>query len=116
MEHFLDLSYQIFIKYVCRVPLRMTDETCEVGDYAIHGEEPYTFDYYNRKYIRIAGFAHEGPTDAEKAISGLRNSYEVERNYDPNGNDIVITGQDPEAIGRNSNSQEITPTKEAKQE
>jgi hypothetical protein len=45
----------IFIKYVCRVPLRMTDEMCAIGDYAIHGEEPYTFEYYNRNYRRVAG-------------------------------------------------------------
>ena len=106
----------VFIKYVCRVPLRMSDERAAIGDYAIHGEEPYTFDYYNRKYRRIAGFEHEGPTDAEKALREVRKSHEVERHYGPNGNDIVITGQDPAATGSNSNSQEITPTKEAKQE
>ena len=39
-----------FIKYVCRVPLRMTQEQLEVGDYAIHGEEPYTFAHYNVKH------------------------------------------------------------------
>jgi ammonium transporter, Amt family len=33
----------IFIKYVCRVPLRMTDEDCLIGDDAIHGESAYTF-------------------------------------------------------------------------
>jgi Amt family ammonium transporter len=39
-----------FIKYVCRVPLRMSQEQMEVGDYAIHGEEPYTFAHYNIKH------------------------------------------------------------------
>ena len=104
----------LFIKYVCRVPLRMSDEQCAIGDYAIHGEEPYTFEYYNRKYRRIAGFAHEGPTDAERALGNFRKSHEMERQYGSNGKDIVIKGQDP--AERNSNSQEITPTKEAKQE
>jgi Amt family ammonium transporter len=33
----------IFIKYVCRVPLRMSDEDCLIGDDAIHGESAYTF-------------------------------------------------------------------------
>ena len=103
-----------FIKYVCRVPLRMTDEMCELGDYGIHGEEPYTFDYYNRKYRRIAGFEHQGPTDAEKALREARKSHEQKRKYDADGN-IVITGEDP-AEGRNSGSEEITPTKESKQE
>ncbi|KAK4543273.1 hypothetical protein LTR36_005632 [Oleoguttula mirabilis] len=32
-----------FIKYVCRVPLRMTEEQMLIGDDAIHGEEAYCF-------------------------------------------------------------------------
>ena len=32
-----------FIKYVLRVPLRMSDEQLLVGDFAVHGEEPYVF-------------------------------------------------------------------------
>ncbi|KAF4622825.1 hypothetical protein G7Y89_g14201 [Cudoniella acicularis] len=40
----------IFIKYVLRIPLRMTAEQMAVGDYAIHGEEPYTFTHYNIKH------------------------------------------------------------------
>jgi Amt family ammonium transporter len=40
-----------FIKYVCRISLRMPLEQMEVGDYAIHGEEPYTFAHYNRQHI-----------------------------------------------------------------
>lgn len=33
----------LFIKYVLRVPLRMSREHLLVGDYAAHGEEPYVF-------------------------------------------------------------------------
>lgn len=33
----------LFIKYVLRVPLRMSDEDCLIGDDAIHGESAYTF-------------------------------------------------------------------------
>jgi Amt family ammonium transporter len=33
----------MFIKYVCRSPLRMSDEDCLIGDDAIHGESAYTF-------------------------------------------------------------------------
>lgn len=36
-----------FIKYGLRVPLRMTREQCEVGDFAVHGEESYTLAHYN---------------------------------------------------------------------
>ncbi|OQO14923.1 hypothetical protein B0A48_00305 [Cryoendolithus antarcticus] len=32
-----------FIKYVCRVPLRMSEEDMLIGDDAIHGEEAYCF-------------------------------------------------------------------------
>ncbi|KAK5129830.1 hypothetical protein LTR08_002767 [Meristemomyces frigidus] len=33
----------IFIKHVCRIPLRMTEEELLIGDDAIHGEEAYCF-------------------------------------------------------------------------
>ena len=96
----------------------MTDEMCEIGDYAIHGEEPYTFEYYNRNYRRLAGFEHQGLTDAEKALREVRKSHEMERKgrFGVGGqpDDVVISGHDP--VGRNSTSEEITPTKEAKQE
>lgn len=32
-----------FIKYVCRVPLRMSDQDLIIGDDAIHGEAAYAF-------------------------------------------------------------------------
>ena len=108
-----------FIKYVCRVPLRMTDEMCEIGDYAIHGEEPYTFEYYNRNYRRIAGYEHQGITDTEKAIREARKSHEIQihnKNAFGIGNgvdNIVISGQDPNA---GSSGDEVTPTKESTKE
>ena len=97
----------------------MTDEMCEIGDYAIHGEEPYTFEYYNRNYRRVAGYEHQGPTDAEKALQVLRKSHEMQRNH-AFGEGLVIKGQDPEAgmtgTQTNSTSEEITPTKESKRD
>lgn len=33
----------LFIKYVLRIPLRMSEASLLVGDLAIHGEEPYVF-------------------------------------------------------------------------
>lgn len=33
----------LFIKYVCRVPLRMSEEDMLLGDDAIHGEGAYCF-------------------------------------------------------------------------
>jgi Amt family ammonium transporter len=58
----------IFIKYVLRVPLRMTDAACKIGDYAVHREESYTFAYYNRELLtRRAG----GTDDLEAGIHGI---------------------------------------------
>ena len=92
-----------FIKYVCRVPLRMPDAQLEIGDFAIHGEEPYTFEYYNRKYVKglPVGYEHEhrhgqGLGDEEKG-SGEGSS-----------NEGVLMGKDPHE-GRGEG--EITPTK-----
>lgn len=34
----------LFIKHVLRIPLRMTDEDCMIGDDAIHGEAAYSFE------------------------------------------------------------------------
>lgn len=33
----------LFIKYVLRIPLRMTEEELLIGDDAIHGEDAYCF-------------------------------------------------------------------------
>ena len=74
-----------FIKYVLRVPLRMSEELLEIGDYAIHGEEPYTFEYYNRSMIeeqRDQGVIEA--VDTEKAMSGSGGS----------GSGVIV-GQDP---------------------
>ena len=40
-----------FIKYVLRVPLRMSDEDLLVGDDAIHGEDAYAFGEPTRSLL-----------------------------------------------------------------
>lgn len=40
---FMTSIIMLFIKYVLRIPLRMSDEMLEIGDDAVHGEEAYTF-------------------------------------------------------------------------
>ena len=104
----------MFIKFVCRVPLRMTDEMCEIGDYAIHGEEPYTFEYYNRNYRRIAGYEHPGQmTDEEKVLRQVRASRDMGRKMgdgssgDGSGSGVLV-GQDP--------GSDISPVKQGKVE
>jgi len=62
----------MFIKYVLRIPLRMSDEMCAVGDYAVHEEESYTFAYYNRNLLAggkdsESGVAIEGHAPPEVA-------------------------------------------------
>lgn len=87
----------IFIKYVCRVPLRMSIEDMEIGDYAIHGEEPYTFAYYNRNYRQAVGYGHSGPTDEERAITAVRKSHDVGGSSNSGGGpEGVILGQEPD--------------------
>lgn len=104
----------MFIKFVCRVPLRMTDEMCEIGDYAIHGEEPYTFEYYNRNYRRIAGYEHPGQmTDEENVLRQVRASRDMGRKMgdgssgDGSGSGVLV-GQDP--------GSDISPVKQGKVE
>lgn len=54
-----------FIKYVCRVPLRMSDEDCLVGDDAIHGESAYTFG----DEADISTLHGKSQPDLEKAVT-----------------------------------------------
>jgi len=41
----------VFIRYVCRIPLRMTEEQLLVGDDAIHGEDAYCFGDQRRSLL-----------------------------------------------------------------
>lgn len=50
-----------FIKYVCRVPLRMTEEELLIGDDAIHGEEAYCF------YDDVSGLVPTASVEARAA-------------------------------------------------
>jgi Amt family ammonium transporter len=54
----------IFIKYGLRIPLRMSEERLIVGDYAIHGEEPYTFAHFNRNLLPEVKRRTKGDHDA----------------------------------------------------
>lgn len=78
----------IFIKYVCRVDLRMSPEELEEGDYAIHGEEPYTFEYYNRNFKGLhAGYVHDTKNIRDVEHAGSSGG---------SGQGDVILGHDPE--------------------
>ena len=71
-----------FIKYVCRVPLRMSDEDLLVGDYACHGEEAYVFGEGTSAYVKgpLRGKEIEGIAMGEEKggiIMGKNPSVEV---------------------------------------
>jgi Amt family ammonium transporter len=57
----------LFIKYVCRVPLRMTEEQLMVGDDAVHGEDAYAFgpDVHPSQRSHLYGDTGRQPTDSE---------------------------------------------------
>ena len=63
-----------FIKYVCRIPLRMSEEALLLGDDAVHGEAAYVFgpcdaheDYIQGQVVRTASDDH----DEELGLGGL---------------------------------------------
>jgi Amt family ammonium transporter len=66
----------LFIKHVLRVPLRMSEADLRIGDYAIHGEEPYVFGDMHRSLV------HGDTAKARDVESGAANA--------------VIIGREPE--------------------
>lgn len=69
----------VFIKYVCRIPLRMSEEELLVGDYAVHGEEPYTLSHFNKQ--------HEMPL--------LRRRTTIIRSKEEEGMSGILMGKNP---------------------
>jgi Amt family ammonium transporter len=90
----------IFIKHVCRVPLCMTAEAMAIGDFAVHGEEPYTFAHYNIKHP---------PPDP----MSLRRRFTITRITDEEGGKGVLVGKEP-GERKPSSGDEIQPVKEEK--
>jgi ammonium transporter, Amt family len=74
----------LFIKYVCRVPLRMSEEALLIGDEAIHAEDPYCFydnmdgliptaDVEQRALEKLAGMRHHsGEHNRQHILEGQR--------------------------------------------
>lgn len=56
----------LFIKYVLRIPLRMTEEQLEIGDDAIHGEVAYSFD----DDVEVGGMREGSEDDATGSDPG----------------------------------------------
>lgn len=53
----------LFIKYVLRIPLRMSEEHMEVGDDAVHGELAYAI-FYDGQHSHIKGDLGRTPSEA----------------------------------------------------
>jgi len=71
-----------FIKYVCRVPLRMSDEDCLIGDDAIHGESAYTFgdmDVSTVHGVAMKGDLEDGQNDVPISVQPSSASPEVSK-------------------------------------
>jgi len=57
----------MFIKYVLRMKLRLSDEELEVGDVAVHGEEAYPIEEVLSTKLSFTAEAEASPTTEERA-------------------------------------------------
>lgn len=73
-----------FIKYVLRIPLRMSEEVLLIGDDAIHGEEAYAlfFESQRSHYPEDSGNSPSSDYNVELSISemGMGQSMEHHKN------------------------------------
>ena len=77
-----------FIKYVLRIPLRMSDENLMIGDYATHGEEAYVFGEGSSAYIKgpLRGKEIEGvPLGEERGGIIMGKAPGVDERSNPSG-------------------------------
>lgn len=64
----------LFIKYVLRIPLRMTEEHLLVGDDAVHGEEAYALFFEGQRSHLVEGdyeSSHDALSRHTKGDNGL---------------------------------------------
>lgn len=76
----------LFIKYVLRVPLRMSEEQLLIGDDAVHGEDAYAFGEVPRSLLH-------GDTQRVQ-VSGDGEIGPVIQGESPNGESDVGAGND----------------------
>jgi hypothetical protein len=60
----------MFIKYVLRIKLRLTDEELAIGDVAIHGEEAYPAEEIYTTRLSVTAEAEASPTTEEPSTVG----------------------------------------------
>jgi Amt family ammonium transporter len=79
-----------FIKYVCRVPLRMSEEQLLAGDNSIHGESAYVLGpYVTHEQLTSSYSRRDNPAPGELGLGG------------------VTIGHDPQVAEKSSGSDEI---------
>ena len=61
----------MFIKYVLRIKLRLTDEELEIGDVAIHGEEVYPAEEISPPSSASRPQAEASPTTEEPIVDSV---------------------------------------------
>lgn len=76
----------LFIKYVCRIPLRMSEEDMVIGDDAAHGEAAYCF-FEDMDGVEPSPTVLQG----ERVRNSLANERDLESGS--NGKEEVLDGQ-----------------------
>ncbi|KAI9820038.1 MAG: ammonium transporter Amt2 [Pycnora praestabilis] len=99
----------LFIKYVLRVPLRMSEEQLIVGDYATHGEEPYVFGdhWLSNSYHPEMALSQ---SKSNNVTSGMGPTYNSGLRRDPN----VIEGETPSDEPSSEDTDHITAPSNSK--
>jgi hypothetical protein len=71
----------LVIKYVFRVPLRMSEEMLLIGDDAVHGEDAYTFSDFLESVdpARVRDLEVGTPTQTKTSTNGGDNGQEFSR-------------------------------------
>jgi Amt family ammonium transporter len=82
----------MFIKYVCRVRLRMSEEDMLIGDDAIHGEEAYCFSDDVVGVVPTQAAQHRAEMRMSHDLDGKRTDFiegqDIERNAGLSGSSI----------------------------
>jgi Amt family ammonium transporter len=70
-DSFWTSAILLFIKYVLRIPLRMSDADLLIGDDAIHGEEAYAFYHDGQKTLLHGDWERNRSNDLEYGMTGV---------------------------------------------
>lgn len=98
-DAFWTSAIMLFIKYVLRIPLRMSDAELEIGDDAIHGEEAYAF-YHDGQRIFVQDWDRVKSNDPELGMGGV-NVIEGQRpNGEHGGNENIAPAASKDKVNK----------------